>query len=97
MKKRKSIAYAYPTSIAATRLGFKDTGCYYVQEEIQDDDNGWKSYIPHNAEGFAEPDARDLISLFAETDGEPLSAFPQIRKYQVPRCYRQRRLDPTHT
>tara|TARA_Y100000114_G_scaffold155937_1_gene181440 strand:+ start:2072 stop:2377 length:306 start_codon:yes stop_codon:yes gene_type:complete len=73
----KDIAYAYPTSEAAESLGFAETGCYYVEITyvgIEGSDQ-CKTFVPHNAEGFANMDHPDLIALYSETKGEPLREF----------------------
>jgi hypothetical protein len=64
----KSIAYAYPTSIAASELGYYKDGCYFVQ--IRNHHDGEiTTTIEHNCEGYKNPDDPDLISFFNETEG----------------------------
>lgn len=79
MKTYKAIEWAYPTSKAANRLGFPNTGCYFVQlrnENIEGCEES-QTFIPHDAEGFDMPDDPDLISLFHEYAGELCPMFLQ--------------------
>ena len=75
LKKTKSIGYAYPTSTNAGILGFAQTGCYHISETIYRDDGTAKTYLPHDAEGFSEPDHPDLIALYNETEAEHCRHF----------------------
>lgn len=68
----KSIGWAFPTSINAKELGFYHSGCWHVsQTYINIEGSGQcNTFLPHDAEGFNEPDHPDLIALFNEYDGE---------------------------
>ena len=74
MKTIKEIRWAFPTSPAASQLGFSRTGCYYVgKTHIDIEGSGQcRSFIPHNAEGFADRNDPSLASLFNEEEGEPM-------------------------
>ena len=73
MKIRKEIAYSYPTSINAKNLGFYKTGCFHVSVTYLDIEGSGqcKTFVPHNAEGFADRNDPALLALFEETEGEP--------------------------
>ena len=65
----KSIAYAYPSSINASVLGFED-GCWYVEHRYTGANQRNKaSFIAYNCEGFDTPDHTDLITLYHEYEG----------------------------
>jgi hypothetical protein len=71
MRTRKSIGYAYPSSPNAETLGMGKTGCWHLNVSVLREDGTWSpDSIPHNAEGFAECDAPDLIAQLLEADGE---------------------------
>lgn len=78
----KAIAYAYPLSINAERLGCGETGAWYVAQTI-DGRSLLVTKIAHNCEGFATPDDPDLIALFNEYEGEPC---PYFRKFGNPKA-----------
>ena len=63
----KSIAYAYPTSITATELGFKDDGCYYIQLEKITRNRG-KVDLEQTiyGRGYAMPNDETMKSKFHE-------------------------------
>lgn len=67
---KKEIAYSYATSPNAETLGFGKTGCYHVSVTYIDIEGSGqcKTFMPHNAEGFASKDDPDLIALFNETE-----------------------------
>lgn len=71
MRAYKSIAYAFPTSENAKTLGFSKTGCWYISVIHTDIEGSGQSrtFLPHDAEGFAKADDPDLISLYLETEG----------------------------
>tara|TARA_R110000868_G_scaffold252229_1_gene508889 strand:- start:950 stop:1228 length:279 start_codon:yes stop_codon:yes gene_type:complete len=77
MRTYKSIAYAYPTSIAAKGFGFGSTGCYYVQQRNSDIEGSGQSitFAAHNGEGYAKANDADLVSFYHETEGEPCPMF----------------------
>jgi len=71
MRITKEISYAFPTSINAGLLGFETEGCYHVAQTYIDIEGSGqcKTFLPHDATGFAKIDDPDLLALFAETDG----------------------------
>ena len=72
MKTRKEIAYAYPTSPSAEKLGCGRKGCFYVAQSVLREDGTWSpSVAAHNAEGFDSATHPDLLAIYAETEGEP--------------------------
>lgn len=73
----KSIAYSFPTSDNAKKLGFADSGCWHISIFITgiEGSDQCRTIMPHDAEGFAAPDDPDLIALFFETEGEIDPAF----------------------
>lgn len=71
----KSIAYAYATSPAAERLGFRDTGCFYVQQRTMNEAGEWYTFDPVGVEGFLKATNADLIAFYKETAGEPCPMF----------------------
>lgn len=72
MKIRKEIAFAYPTSINASRLGFKDSGCYHLSvTHLNIDGNGQcETFIPSPAQGFLKKDDPQLLEAFELEKGE---------------------------
>lgn len=68
----KSIAYSFPTSINAGKLGFGKTGCWHISilETNIEGSGQCRTYLPHDAEGFSSPTDADLLSLYRETEGE---------------------------
>lgn len=76
----KAIAYAFPTSNNAKHLGFEKEGCYHVEiTHINIEGSGQcQTFMPHNAEGFLQPDDKDLIAIFNETEGD---ICPHFLKY----------------
>lgn len=80
MKFRKAIAYAYPTSETAIRLGVRAQGGFYVQQFLRLENGEWSpAYIAPGTggEAFDRADDPDLIALYKETDGEPDPYFLQ--------------------
>ena len=63
----KEIAYAYPSSPYAEKVGFRDTGCYFVS--IRDLDNDWKTTVTSPAYEFASE--YDLIDAYKKAPGKP--------------------------
>lgn len=76
-RKRKSIAYAYPSSPLADKAGRPDKGGYFVKQETWLGGSWFDTTHPGDlAEGmFDSPDDPELHALFEETEGEvcPLS------------------------
>lgn len=72
MKIRKSIAYSFPTSKNASELGFEKEGCFHVSIQYIDIEGSGqcRTFLPHDAEGFARADDPDLIALFNEYEGD---------------------------
>ena len=68
MKITKEIAYAFPTSINAENLGFAKDGCWHLSiTHINIEGSGQcRTFVPHNAEGFASKDDPDLLAMLAE-------------------------------
>ena len=66
MKRKYEIAFAYPTSPNAERLGFGKTGCYYVMETVMREDRSIGVGIAPGCEGFADRDDPDLLGLLKE-------------------------------
>lgn len=77
MNKTKAIAYAYPTSENAKKLGFYDSGCWYISVTLHDiEESGQSStFFTHDAEGFDSPNDPDLIALFNEESGNICPMF----------------------
>jgi hypothetical protein len=77
MKITKEISFAFPTSKLAENLGFKETGCFHISLTYHNIENSDQSisFVPHNAEGFLNPDDPDLIAIFKETEGETCRHF----------------------
>jgi hypothetical protein len=67
----KEIAYSFPTSTNAEILGFRDSGCWHVSITYANIEGSGqcKTFLPHDAEGFAEKDDPDLLAVFAEYEG----------------------------
>ena len=64
----KEIAYSYPTSINAENLGFGDTGCWHLSITYIDIEGSGqcRTFMPHDAEGFASKDDPDLLAMLDE-------------------------------
>ena len=79
----KAIAYAYPTSDNAKALGFYKDGCWHVEVRYEDIEGSGqsKTFLPHDAEGFATPDHPDLIALYREEQG---TMCPMFARYGNP-------------
>lgn len=75
----KSIVWAFPTSHNAEHLGFGKEGCWHISLTAVNTEGRMTSntYMPHDAEGFAEPDDADLIALFHEYKGDICPLFKQ--------------------
>ena len=72
MKIRKSIEFAYPTSINAKKLGFNETGCFHVDICQLFMVNGlWDSETLDPVKGYACKDDPALLAEYAATPGEP--------------------------
>ncbi len=68
MKHRKAIAYCYPTSPNAERLG---QGGYYIEMSVLNVANEWSvGYIHQGYDVFDSRDDPDLMELFTEIDAE---------------------------
>lgn len=86
--RRKSIAYAYPTSTNAEYFGMSATGCYYVQETMHNIEGSGQVrtgiHPQADSEGFLSVDDTDLQALFRECKGEicPMSAKLRAHYYQ---------------
>ena len=85
-KTLKNIAYAYPTSKNAEKLGFSDTGCYYIETTyiyegpgIEDSDQ-CVSFMPHDAKGFIDKNDADLLALYEEANGDSLREFLAVKR-----------------
>lgn len=72
MKIIKSITFAFPSSTNAGILGFSKTGCFHIEVTYINIENSGqcKTFMPHNAEGFESKSDVDLLTQFAETEGE---------------------------
>lgn len=75
MKIIKAINFAYPSSISAKKLGFDVDGCWHVDLTAINEDGSCVTFLPHDAEGFANPCDPDLISLFKDCEGEVSGCF----------------------
>ncbi len=72
MKTRKEIAYAYPTSPSAEKLGCGRRGCFYVALSRLGKDGAWLPSKPApDARGYDSATHPDLLAIYAETEGEP--------------------------
>lgn len=81
----KSISYAYPSSTNAGVLGMSETGAWYISLTISDIEGSGqcRTFMPHDAEGFLNPDDPDLAALFHETDGEICPYFKQYGHHRA--------------
>lgn len=71
MKIRKEIAYSYPTSPNAKRLGFNSTGCFHVSIcHLFMVDGLWDSETLDPVKGYARKDDPALLAEYAATKGE---------------------------
>ena len=73
----KEISFAFPTSTNAETLGFADTGCFHISMTyvgVEGSDQ-CVTFMPHNAEGFTDKNAPDLLALYNETDGQCAREF----------------------
>lgn len=78
----KDIAYAYPTSENAEKLGFADTGCYHIEITyigVEGSDQ-CVTFMPHDAEGFIDKNDTDLLALYEETNGDSLREFLGVKQ-----------------
>jgi hypothetical protein len=75
MKTYKSIAFGYPSSPSAKKLGFNDSGCFYVVQRVMREDGSWQTGAVHNAEGFLKANDANLIAFYIETHGEICPMF----------------------
>jgi hypothetical protein len=77
MKTLKAVSYSFPTSANAEKLGFTESGCWHVEQTYLDIEGSGqcRTFLPHNAEGFAAPDDPALIASYMETDGESSTSF----------------------
>jgi len=81
----KDIAYAYPTSENAEKLGFADTGCYYIEITyigVEGSDQ-CVTFMPNDAEGFIDKNDADLLALYEETDGDSLREFLAVKQWEA--------------
>jgi hypothetical protein len=78
---QKSIQFAYPTSPAAERLGYGETGCYYLAKETLSEGIYWESVWPGSeGEACAPGDSEGLQALrdlYAEHD-VPVSPYCKL-------------------
>lgn len=73
--KRKSIAYAYPTST----IGGESGGFFVKQETMHTSNTGCRGYeTTHSSDPYPTYTDPDLIALYHGTEGEPC---PLARKY----------------
>lgn len=71
MKIRKEIAYSYPTSPNAKRLGFNKTGCFHVSvTRLFMVDGLWDSETAEPSRGYLRKDDPELMSAFEAEPGE---------------------------
>ena len=72
MKIRKEIAFSYPTSLNATRLGFAKTGCYHVSvcRLFIKIDGLWDSETLDPEKGYASKNDPALFAEYNATQGE---------------------------
>ena len=77
MKTYKAISYSFPTSANAETLGFAATGCWHIEQTYVDIEGSGqcRTFMPHDATGYASPTDPDLLALFTEYDGEPDPSF----------------------
>lgn len=77
MKTYKAISYSFPTSANAETLGFAATGCWHIEQTyVNIEGSGQcRTFLPHDATGYASPTDPDLLALFTEYDGEPDPSF----------------------
>ena len=77
MKTIKAIAFSYPSSHNAERLGFPMTGCWHISVTYINIEGSEQciTFLPHDAEGYPSSDHPDLIAQFNEQDGEPSTSF----------------------
>jgi hypothetical protein len=80
MRVTKSIAWAFPTSTMAERMGMAETGCFYVQQTFLNiqQSGQCRTVAAHNGEGYLSPTDPDLLSFFRETVG---TICPHFKKY----------------
>ena len=88
MKTYKAISYSFPTSANAETLGFAATGCWHIEQTyVNIEGSGQcRTFLPHDATGYANPTDPDLLALFAEYDGEPDPAFVKYGNADVLRA-----------
>jgi len=73
---RKSIAYAYPTSTTAEKLGVAATGGWFIQQYRRLESGEWSTpYVAQGNDVFQSADDPELIDLYMETDGEQCWMF----------------------
>jgi hypothetical protein len=85
---RKAIAYAYPSSTNAQKLGVSRTGGYYVERSIMREDGTWSApYIAPDGgqEAFQKIDDPELLAIFHEADGVVSPYSMNRRRYNNPR------------
>lgn len=73
MKIRKEIAYSYPTSTNASRLGFNQSGCFHVSvTKLFMVDGLWDSetFIPSPARGYLHKNDPELLEAFEAEQGD---------------------------
>jgi hypothetical protein len=75
---RKAYYYAYPTSEHARRLGYAETGCYFIGRETRREDGSWSpAEVWPGSEGEVAASWHDcgpLRDLYAEIDA-PVSPW----------------------
>ena len=70
---RYKIAYAYPSSANATKLGMGETGAYYLQGQTKLENDEWSiPFIVPGTEGEASTNKHDpdLLQLLKEWTNE---------------------------
>lgn len=75
----KSIVFAYPTSVMANHFGATRTGCYYIQESLNNIEGSGECrtgiHPQADSEAFLKADDPALIELFEQVDGDIDPAF----------------------
>ncbi len=79
MNTLKAISYAYPGSTNAETLGFSENGCWHIELTYTNIEGSGqcRTFLPHDATGYASPDDPYLLALFGEYDAVPDPAFLQ--------------------
>lgn len=77
MNTLKAISYAYPGSPNAETLGFSENGCWHIELTYTNIEGSGqcRTFLPHDATGYASPINPDLLELFGEYDAVPDPSF----------------------